>query len=293
MEEEVVIVEEDTEANVLYVETTSLDDVSSSPKITKIAKITWKSDVTVTSQAGGRVWTIRYDEWDNVWKWTIVISLIDSNVQYSFADDRARTSLDSARLNYEQTRVSLENSLSEALLSIKRAEQWLKTAQDDAEQQRIQAEYNRKTSDPTDEVSSANLQLQKLDNEIEKAKFDAETKISWDEQTLANFVNSSRNIQDTVFNLYDTVLDKVDGILWFTPLRRSENDTYETYLSARNTQLKRDADTILRQLLQDQSLLQTQIFTTNNVDKLSGQLSILQWYVNELTVILNIMDQVQ
>ena len=289
VEEDIVV---DPEANVLYIDTSPVDEIQEQPQVTKIAKISWASDVTVTSQAGGRVWSIFYDEWDNVIKWSMVISLIDSNVQFSFADDRARNSLDSAKLNYEQTRVSLDNSLSEAQLAIKRAEQWLKAARDDAEQQRIQAEYNRKTSDPSDEVSSANLQLQKLEGEIKKAQFDAETKVAADNQTLVNFVNSSQNIQDTVFNLYDTVLDKVDGILWFTSLRRSENDVFETYLSARNTQLKRDADTILRKMLQDKALLQTQKFEVSNVGNLSSQLSVLQWYVNELTVILNKMDQV-
>ncbi len=308
------------------VQTQKINEIGLTPSITKTGKLVGQSDVSVTAQAGGRVRTISFAEWDTLAKGAVVMVMDDSNNQFNFSAQRAREWLQSAKLNYESSRVNLENTLVDLELNLKNAqqqydvaradaaaqlkdnEQQLRDARQqqldneqqlldakqqiaDAEQQRIQAEYAAQANDPA-ASGSANLQLQKFDSDIQKAEFDYQTRLDADRQTLQWFVNSAQVLQDQVVTLYSDVLDSVDKILGVTDANKLLNDSYEQYLSVQNTSILREAENTLRTLLPVQFQLWSLPFVVEEVDQIPAALTTLDTSLDGLDRILVLMDRV-
>lgn len=346
---------EEKEKTAYYVQVDSLADLSKQPTLLKTWKLTWESDVVVTSQSSWRVSQIFYDEWENPPKWGNVISLVDSNNLYNFSISRWKESVEAAKINYESTKVTIDNTLIDLELAVKRSQQQYDLAVKDAdqtykdnqqqlldidkqiadnklqllddqqqirdselqlldaeqqirdsEQQRILAEYSARTNDPDDPMGSASLSLKKFDSDIEKAEFDYQTKLDADQQTLEWFVNSVEVIQDTILNVFETTLDWVDKILWVTEINKTNNDSYEQFLWAQDTQTRFKAEQTFRNMLWYRFQLANFELNTANIDQmpaylreLDSSLSVLDGLLNEVermlgkTITWNIFPQSQ
>jgi hypothetical protein len=68
-------------------------------------------------------------------------------------------------------------------------------------------------------------------------------------------VNSAENILRDSRLLYNEVVDEADKILGVSDLNKRENDRYENNLGARNTSLKFRAESQLRQLINQEDIL--------------------------------------
>jgi len=298
--------EQEASKTIYYVETASVSSLSEDPSLRKTGKLTGKSDVMVSSQSSGRVSSIRFEEGDKPGKWSRVISLADSNNLYNFSASRWRESVEAARINYDSTKINLDNSIVDLELALQRAQQQydiairdaeqvrkdneqqlLDLAQQikDSEQQRILAEYSARTNNPDDPSGSANLSLQKFDSDIEKAEFDLETKLAADQQTLEWFVNSVEVLQDTIVNIFETTLDGVDKIVWVSNINKTNNDAYEQFLGAQDTQTLFRAENSLRLALAYQFQLANFPLNVENIDQ-------MPWYLRELDSSLDILDDV-
>lgn len=181
-----------------------------------------------------------------------------------------------------------EQQLADSEQQIKDSEQQIR----DSEAQRLQNTYNATTNDPDGSVWSARLQLDKFDSDIQKAEFDYQTRIEADTQTLEWFISSSEILKNNVSSTYRTVIDEADKILWVTSLNQYANASYEQYLWALNTQTKRDAQDILRNLISQQTALNQINFSTVPIDSLSSNLSTLTTQLDTLDILLQSLDTV-
>lgn len=260
-----------------FVETTTVWDLKQSSSLTKNWILIGANTVTVTSQVWWRISVINAQIWDSIGQGWNVITLRDSWGSVSFGVERAWASLEQSRINYESTLLSLDQQIDETRRSVRQAELQQQSAQVQA--QNSELEWS----------SAATLQLQQLEQQLRTAELDLNTKIESDDQTLDNFLSSSENILRDARLLYGEVVNESDEILGVSELNKRVNDRYENYLSARNTSLKFRAESQLRQLLNQQNVLDDLNITDQS---LSSDLKYIQDTLKDLTPFLQLLEDV-
>lgn len=262
---------------IFYIETSTVWDLKQSNQLKKNGILLWADTVTVTAQIWWRVSAVESQIGNDVNQWSRIITMADSAGSISFGVERARASLDQARINYEQTLLGIDQQIDETKRGIRQA-------QNQAESAAIQANNAQ-----LEWSSSAQLQLDQLEQSLRTAKLDLETKVNADDQQIKNFVSSANNIRRDAQILYKEVLEETDQILGVTPLNQRENDRFEKYLSARNTGLKFRAETELRQLITTKNVLDWLII---NQWSLTADLEYIQDKLNSLIPFLQLVEEV-
>lgn len=215
-------------------------------------------------------WTIKEilkKEWDNVVKWDIIAKLDDT--YYKLALQKAQINLKNANANLSakiaskasqsdinvlreqvaSSDASLDLSKSQEKANVDRAKKAmdlseinLKSAQDDLANTKILQTSDLKSQNET--IASINLELQNAKNELARTT-------SADTQTLANLQTQAKLQIDLLSDYIDKYIKESDYILWITDENKYKNDSFETYLWAKNTSIKTSAENSLRQTISD------------------------------------------
>lgn len=222
-----------------FVSTSRLEDLQETPNIKKSWKLLGAQDITVSSQVNGRVWSILVEIGSEVIADQLIIDLKDHTQAYTLAAKRAASNLESAQINLEQTELSLDKAVTDTQLAVQQAQTQLNAA------------------DQQNQDSASALQLDQLEAELERARLDYETKLKNDQQTIMNFVATTKTATQDLITLYDDVIHEADTLLGVTPSYQNDNDVYEQSLGAQNKQTKSQATNQLRTVLATQDSLDT------------------------------------
>ena len=259
-----------------FIETATVWELRQSSQLSKNWILLWENTVTVTAQVGWRVQDVAIEIGDEVQQGAEILSLRDTGGSISFGVERARAALDQARINYESTLLSLDQQIDETRRSIRQTQVQQQNAQIQADNAAL--EWS----------SASRLQLQQLEQQLTTAELDLNTKIQSDDQTIINFLNSAQNIQRDARLLYQEVLDETDQILWVSAVNERENDRFEWNLAARNTALRFRTESALRQLLNQQNVLEDLTITQAS---LWSDLRYIQETLEELTPYLQLFEE--
>lgn len=150
---------------------------------------------------------------------------------YSFGAQKAALSVQSAQNNFEINRLNLDKQIQDAQLA------YQKTLV--SSQSSIIGVGN----------SSADLQLQKLEQDLAKARSDYNAKLKSDDQTLENYVNTAKNVYSDVTNLMLDVIDKSDKFLGYTNENAHYNNGFEVYISVKDDNARYMAEQELAELI--------------------------------------------
>lgn len=187
-----------------FVETKTIQEFNNEIEINKPGKIIWAEEIIISSQAMWTIKNINVKEWQSVWNWSTLVELNDNIANYWIMVQRAKNALNSARLQYSQSKTQLEQWISNSQLAIQQSQSSLVTAETLWEQNIRWAENS---------LSNANSQKNSLILQMKSEKQKLESLLS-------------------------DVLHKNDTILWVTSQYKTKNDSYEIYLSAKNTSYK-------------------------------------------------------
>ena len=209
--------------------------------ITKSAKVQGTSEVTLTSQVSGRIKSVATTLWATVTPWAILITIDDIQWSTSFAVDKAQTAARIARDSYETQRLTLQKQIADANIAYQRSKTSYETTQADIDKQLDKARRDLASTTISATWSVTNLQIEKLQKDLEKAQFDYDTKVKADNQTRENLTLSTKTIHADMTSLLSDVLDQSDRILGVTTLHEHSNDTFDIYLGARDIYSKNDA----------------------------------------------------
>ena len=209
--------------------------------ITKSAKVQGTSEVTLTSQVSGRIKSVATTLWATVTPWATLIAIDDIQWSTSFAVDKAQTAARIARDSYETQRLTLQKQIADANIAYQRSKTSYETTQADIDKQLDKARRDLASTTISATWSVTNLQIEKLQKDLEKAQFDYDTKVKADNQTRENLTLSTKTIHADMTSLLSDVLDQSDRILGVTTLHEHSNDTFDIYLGARDIYSKNDA----------------------------------------------------
>lgn len=259
---------EQQEKQVFYISTEALDQKEDKWTIVKTASVGASSDITVSAQVPGRVNTISVWLWQKVWNRQTLLSMSDTAGSYSFGAQKASLSVQSAQNNYEINRQNLEKQIQDAQLAYQKT---LITSQ---------------SSILWGSGTTADLQLQKLQQDLEKARFDYNAKLKSDEQTLENYINTSKNVYSDVSNLMLDVIDQSDKFLGYTVANAHLNNWFEAYISVKDDNTKYNAETKLANLIleKDKLIALWSEITLDNVTGFLAQYKTIVKNISEMTV---------
>ncbi len=252
------------------IETATIEDLQSASHITKHGTLKWSQEVSLSAKAWGQVTDIEVSLGDKVKKKEVVITLEDSNGSATFQQQRARTQLATAKSAY--------------LITVTQANQWVTDAQSFLTQ--AQAQYNAIRQKGS---STAVLQVQQLDAQLQKAQLDYQTLLTSNKQTVANFITSSKNIASDIELLYQDITIFSDQILWVSDLNKQSNDAFEHTLWAQKSSTRREAQSELRKLLA-MSGMYVDIDNDYTSSNLVGSLQWLQANISDLLPLLTQME---
>lgn len=201
--------------------------------------------VTVSAQVAGRVTQIDKKIGNKINPGQQVLAMEDTNGTISFAVRKAGVGLQSAQDNYALQNLNLEKSIFDAQIGLQRNQIASDTTRFDIGKQQDQIEKSLSDNDLNNASSNLSLQLSKLQNDLEKAQLDYETKLDTDAQTIQNFFGSVKLIGTDLNNLFADTIQVSDLLLGYTSTNRSANDAFESTLGNKDFYAKGRADTAL------------------------------------------------
>lgn len=206
--------------------------------ITKSAQIQWSSEVTISSTVSWRIKNIVRHIGDNV-------------------------SLNNLLIQLQDTTSTFDKAIKDAQIAYQRAQLSEEFANADIEQQLKKLQYDLNNVDPSIAWSNTQLQLDKLEKDLEKAEFDYQSKLKSDNQTNENLITSARNIQSDLAIILTDTSTETDKLLWITDLYINwEYKDLRIYLGAKDISLKDKVTTSFYTI----SSLQKKLDTMNSSD---------------------------
>lgn len=235
--------DEPQEKQDFYIQTRSLSWFTDQIVVQKSATMKSDQNIVMTAQANGRVGDILIKEWDTVKEGQIAIKLNDDVAQYGIALKRAKAAVSAAQLQYQNVKVWLEKNISDSQMNIQRNQTLLETAKNAGIQSIKNAEQ---------QVNSADTRLEGM-----KSQFSAE--------------------KDKLENLFQTVLDFWDEVLWFSETNQYSTQDYHYLISAKDPNKKAQAKQQLSKLFatRDKVVQLQEQWLTNEL--LLNNLVIIQW----------------
>lgn len=206
--------------------------------ITKSAQIQWSSEINVSSTVAWRIKNIVRHVWDTV-------------------------SLNNLLVQLQDTSSTFDKAIKDAQIAYERAQLSEKFTNADVDQQLKKIQYDLNNVDPSIVWSNTQLQLDKLEKDLEKAEFDYQSKLKSDTQTNENLITSAKNIQSDLDIILTDTSTETDKLLWITDLYINwDYKDLRIYLGAKDLGLKDKVTTSFYTI----SSLQKQLSSMNSAD---------------------------
>lgn len=248
-------------------------------------KVVYKDYYSLSFPVSGTIKEIDKKEWDNVKMGDIIAKLDDT--YYQLAVQKAKISLQNAEANLNAKIASkstvsdlniLEQQLNSSDASLNLSESQEKANVDSAKKAMDLAYVNLKSakddlnniaSVQTSDIKTQNETIDSITLELQNARNEKyRTKLA-DDLALSNLQTQSKLQIDLLLNYIDKYIKESDYILWVTDENKYKNDSFETYLWAKNTSIKTSRENALRQTISDFSA-----FESNYVSQTDIQVSL-------------------
>lgn len=225
-------------------------------------------------------------EWDEVKVWDIIATLDSSYLDLSI--EKAKIALSIAEANYnlkkrwgtiseinisqkqlESSKASYDATLAQGEMDIKIAEDGLKIALENVENIKKQAEVNKLNA--INNLETSKLDLQNLQNNLKLTET----------QELQKYQNTQNKVVMEAWQLISIIeknLFDIDVLLGISDSNRYLNDSFETYLWAKNTSYKTQAENSYREAKAEFD----KFYTNWKTFRQNGDLSLLSKYITDL-----------
>lgn len=205
------------------IEVVQVGNLSKEVMLQKSALMKAGTQVALTAQSNGRIGAIFVKPGESVVAGEILAQIDDTYGTTTNAREEAAIALETARLSLASTTASLDQSLASAKIAYEKAKK-------DYEAARISGTIDEKTGKS-------------------KARLDYENYITTQEKTLAGYETTYQSQLQSFQSFLANVIDTADNILGVSEQKKSVNDSFELFLSARDTQKKIIAEQALARLL--------------------------------------------
>lgn len=253
--------EEKSEKKDYIVETKKFSDLDNFYFLEKSSKIEASSEVILSLEASWRVENIAVKEGDIVSKWQSLVFLHDSSANLNTNYKQSVLNLEQAKISYENNKISLDKNISDSEINLEKLRLNYENAKKTIEQDLIQAKDNLNNTDITNIDSKSSLDIQKIDNSIEKMEFDYNTQIKSNNDKIDSFILNLKKEKESLKNLIVNVINTWDSL--FSVKNKSFKPSFYEFLWASNHLKKYEAEQNLEKLIE----YNDKIFDSLNLEK--------------------------
>lgn len=250
--------------------------------IEKTGKIASSQDISLTSKVNGEIGTIFVKAGDRVTKGQPLMGVSDSTANYGGSLEWASIAIESAKINLESQRISLDKAVADTALNLKRTKTNFDISKSQIEEDIKKAKIDFENSDLNNVDSNSTLQLEKLDQSISKAELDYDNQVLQNQQQVNTFISNAKNEYESIVLLYTDIIEFSDTILGVSELNEDKNDSYETFLGASNKQSLTDSKDMFAKLLAYKEKLEA--ISTNDINE-ANVLSFLEEFQDGHTLL--------
>ena len=275
------------------VEVQSFSGFTNQTYLDKSGKIDSSQNISLTAQATGRVSNISVQQWDPVVKGQVLATLEDSIANYSLSLQQAKNALDRAKINYDSNKINLDKSVFDAEQNVDKLTKNLEALILENKQTLLQAQSDLENTNVDDVNSKWALDVQKLQNSIEKSKLDYENKLITDNERLEWFYSSVKKEYNSMVIFLGDIIEFSDTLYWVTDLNKDQNDDIDQFLWAKNTGQKNEAKTLLKEIIayNDDIFSQINMESINSQDELLDALEKINSAYNKSKTLLNEVEK--
>jgi multidrug efflux pump subunit AcrA (membrane-fusion protein) len=232
-----------------FVETTLGSDFTNTISLEKVWQVKSSQDISLSSNANGRVSSVYVRAWDSVYVWETLAVLEDNIWSYGINLQKSSNSVERAQINYESTELSLDKNIFDAELQLGTLERNLVALKSDSQQNLLLAEDTFKNSQYDGLDSRSALTIEGLDNSIEKSKLDYQIKISSNTQSINWYKTTLKKEFSWLLTSLIDIQEFADSLLWFTDNNKGDNDDFEDFLWVQDKGQKRSSELALQALI--------------------------------------------
>ena len=305
-----------------FVETKKISDFSWNYEIKKIWKIKSSQEIILSSKASWRVSQITKKSGEKIVFGEKIIFLNDTVSNYWLNLEKTNLWIESAKLNYSSTKISLDKQISDSKLALEKIKKEYEitkkslletekssnlnleklvrefsfTKQNLQENKKI-ASISLENSNilSNEKINSSKLQIKKLQENIKKAELDLENLVLTNSEQIKSFDTTVKKDYLNLANLFNDIIDFSDKILWVTKINKEENDSFQDYLWAKNKAFKNNLEKELLDLINFKNQKFDNLKTNNNLKINILELKNLQnifilweeWYKKTITFLNN------
>lgn len=230
-----------------YIDVKKIWDFDNIAYLNKTWKIDSTQNITLNSNANGRVKSILVKNWENVLEWQLLAVLEDNLANYNLNLEVAENALDASKNALDVTKNNLsvsENNLEKARLNYESTKLKLDKSIGD-----IERSLNNLNTE--DETTSTSIEINKIDNSISRLNLEYDNLIMSNDETLSSFKRSLEKEITVLNNYLSDIIYFSDEILWVTELNKNKNNSYEIYLWAKDSAQKLQSESLLKNLISE------------------------------------------
>lgn len=263
--------------------TTSSTEVVSSGSIKDTVDAVWTAELVDEQSLRFKwEWTVKsvlVHEWDKIKKWDIIAILDDKDGQNTVS--QAGINLDNAQIALKQLYDAPDQSkIMQAKNSIKSTENSILIAK--KEFTNLQNSQANDILQQSKNIDTAKKDLLTLQSNLKTAQTDLALTQKQQDNNLSNTISSKsttiKQVEDSFsaeLTSISKIIEQSDYILWVTDTNKYKNDYYESYLWAKNTAYKTQAETALLKAISDYNNLQIIVSNYDNSWDTTKLISIL------------------
>lgn len=223
------------------------DDLEKKYFLEKSSKIEASTSIDVLSEISARVEKISVKEWEKVISWQPLVYFYDNSWNINTNYKQAVLNLEQAKISYESQKISLDKNIFDLENDLEKLKNNYENQKKIIDQDIISSKNSLENLDISKNDSKSNLDLQKLDNFIEKQLFDLETQKKSNQDKIDAFVLNLQREKDTLNNLYTNTIELWDDI--FSIKNPNYNSEKYLFIWAWNSQKKAEAERYLKKMI--------------------------------------------
>lgn len=186
---------------------------------------------------------------------------------------QAENALRGQNVAVSNTEVSVDRALTDAQIAFDQAERAYNTLLADVTERKKKAESDYFNSDlsKTGSIASSNYEKTKLD--LEKADIDYKNILANNTQQLSNIDSSYHVFANDVRKTLEQMVFEADKVLGVTNAYQTSNDTFESFLGARNSATRTQAETLFYSAQKDLDTVKSKTSVLIKEDNASSEMN--------------------
>ncbi|RKW23367.1 HlyD family efflux transporter periplasmic adaptor subunit [Candidatus Gracilibacteria bacterium] len=241
------IVEQKVEKTDFILDTQKFSSLGNSYSLEKSSKIEASSEIILNTEASGKVESISIKEGDKVSKGQGLVFMSDNSLTLNTAYKQSILNLEQARIAYKNSKLSLDKNVEDAETNIQKLRVNFENTKKTLEQDLRQAKDNLDNSDLNNANSKSSLDIEKINNSIEKMEFEYKTQQKSNQDKIDSFILSLNKEKDTLRNQIVNAVDLGDNL--FNIKNPNVKPKFYDYIGASDSRKRDNAEFAIKKLM--------------------------------------------